>query len=257
MSVFVRGCRVLRKRGLNEFLKQFLLYSYNRLIAPKLYHLMMPYAIKNLKELSTNIKNIEDAVELAYSFKHLGISIQPLQIREEIIQLLRLVEVMRPKNVLEIGTSKGGTLFLFTHVSDLEANIISVDLPDTSRCPEWKTPFFESFAKEHQRIYLIKRDSHNPETVHDVKKIIGDTGIDFCFIDGDHSYDGVKKDFEIYSPLMAKDGIIAFHDIVKHPNQKEVKVDKFWEEIKSNQYRYSEFVTDWNQNEKGIGILHL
>ena len=37
-------------------------------------------------------------------------------------------------------------------------------------------------------------------------------GIGFLFIDGDHRYEGVKKDFELYSPKVKVDGIIAFHD---------------------------------------------
>ena len=31
-------------------------------------------------------------------------------------------------------------------------------------------------------------------------------------IDGDHSYEGVKKDFELYSQIMSENGIITIHD---------------------------------------------
>jgi len=37
-------------------------------------------------------------------------------------------------------------------------------------------------------------------------------GIDFAFIDGCHSYDGIKNDFFNVWPYMAPDGIVAFHD---------------------------------------------
>jgi predicted O-methyltransferase YrrM len=36
--------------------------------------------------------------------------------------------------------------------------------------------------------------------------------IDFLFIDGDHNYDGVKKDWELYSPLLRSGSIVVFHD---------------------------------------------
>jgi len=42
--------------------------------------------------------------------------------------------------------------------------------------------------------------------------IMQDIKIDFLFIDGDHSYDGVSKDFNLYSTIMEKNGIIAIHD---------------------------------------------
>lgn len=36
--------------------------------------------------------------------------------------------------------------------------------------------------------------------------------IDFLFIDGDHSYEGVKTDFELYSQILSENGIIVIHD---------------------------------------------
>lgn len=42
--------------------------------------------------------------------------------------------------------------------------------------------------------------------------VLQDIKIDFLFIDGDHTYDGVKKDFELYSNLLSDNGIIVIHD---------------------------------------------
>ena len=39
-----------------------------------------------------------------------------------------------------------------------------------------------------------------------------DIKIDLLFIDGDHSYEGVKKDFELYSKLISDNGMILIHD---------------------------------------------
>jgi hypothetical protein len=39
-----------------------------------------------------------------------------------------------------------------------------------------------------------------------------DIKIDFLFIDGDHSYEGVKLDFELYSKLLNENGVIVIHD---------------------------------------------
>jgi predicted O-methyltransferase YrrM len=47
-----------------------------------------------------------------------------------------------------------------------------------------------------------------------IEGILKGRKVDFLFIDADHSYEGVKKDFEMYSPLVRKGGIIAFHDII-------------------------------------------
>lgn len=43
--------------------------------------------------------------------------------------------------------------------------------------------------------------------------VLQDIKLDFIFIDGDHSYEGVKKDFELYSTIMSENAIITIHDI--------------------------------------------
>ena len=53
--------------------------------------------------------------------------------------------------------------------------------------------------------------------------------IDLLFIDGNHSYESVKMDFEIYAPLTKH--IIAIHDIAATVNS---QVMKYWEELKQD-----------------------
>jgi len=49
----------------------------------------------------------------------------------------------------------------------------------------------KAFALWGQKIHLIRADSHKVKTLEQAKAILGGKGIDFLFIDGDHSYDGV------------------------------------------------------------------
>lgn len=78
--------------------------------------------------------------------------------------------------------------------------------------------------------------------------------LDFLFIDGDHTYEGVKTDFEMYHKLVSKNGIIAFHDIVSGPQENVGGVSKFWNEIKNN-FKHIELVKNWKQGGYGIGVL--
>jgi cephalosporin hydroxylase len=196
-------------------------------------------ACAKLRKENLKNKSTRDFVEFLFSFnfvpfvQHFRVftfTIMPLQIKEEILTLLELLKDMEPKVVLEIGTAKGGTLFLFTRVASSDATIISIDLPGGmfgGGYPAWKIPLYKSFAREKQKIYLIRADSHNYKTLDKVKEILNGRSVDFLFIDGDHTYEGVKKDFEMYSPLVKK-GIIAFHDIVPGPLEYVGGVPKFW-----------------------------
>lgn len=47
---------------------------------------------------------------------------------------------------------------------------------------------------------------------YDVHTRFEDESIDFIFIDGDHTYEAVKRDYELYAPKIKSGGLIFFHD---------------------------------------------
>lgn len=69
--------------------------------------------------------------------------------------------------------------------------------------------------------------------------------LDLLFLDGDHTYEGVKKDYENFSPLVKSGGIIAFHDIVDSQYHRNANcfVSKFWNSVKSGK-TYKELIYD-------------
>ena len=103
---------------------------------------------------------------------------------------------------------------------------------------------------------MLRADSHNPKTFKLVKTVLADKKVGFLFIDGDHTYEGVKRDFKMYSSLVKEGGIVAFHDIVEHDPRSSCKVNKFWQEI-HKEYEFKEIVKDWDQKWAGIGVIYL
>lgn len=174
----------------------------------------------------------------------------------EIFQLCEKVATLRPKTILEIGTAQGGSLFLFSKLADPNAMIISIDLPQGDfggGYDEYKSDFYRSFATGNQRMHLFRADSHSEETLKKVKDVLGERKIDFMFIDGDHTYNGVKTDFYLYSSLVSTTGLIGLHDIVA--STEGCEVHRFWNEIKRNHTVIAEFIDDPNQPFCGIGLL--
>jgi predicted O-methyltransferase YrrM len=203
--------------------------------------------------------HLANAIFCKAPLKYVGWCIGPNQVPQEIKQLLTLVHRLDVHRMLEIGTYNGGTLFLFSRMVNRDAKILSLDLPGGKfggGYPEFKAPFFSNFAVGNQKIYLLRENSHLPSSKGMVGSILVDDKLDFLFIDGDHTYEGVKKDFEMYSPLVRKGGLIAFHDICKHPPQLNCTVDKFWNEIKGS-YDFEEIIDNPSQNWAGIGVLHV
>ena len=184
-----------------------------------------------------------------------------IQKPEELESLVKLIESRKkPRCVLEIGTMAGGTLWLWCQLAYPTAHIVSVDLPGGDwggGYSEELVPKLLTYTKQQQTIQLFRCDSHDAQTLASVKRNLArqKTKIDFLFIDGDHTYDGVKSDFAMYGPLVKEDGLIVFHDIVDHTGIPDCQVKKLWDEIKVN-HRHEEFISPkdgaaWG----GIGVL--
>lgn len=206
--------------------------------------------IKELKVFSSD--NPEEVFDFARKF--CSGFINPMQSKEEFVELLRIFKELKPRYIVEIGTAYGGTLFCFCKLAEDDATIISIDLP--GGYSDWKDPIYHAFAKENQKLFLLKEDSHKQETLEKVRKLLNGNKLDFLFIDADHTYEGVKKDFEMYSSLVRKGGIIVFHDILLGSEECVRGVKQFWREVKSL-YNSREIVENWNQIAGGIGILFL
>jgi predicted O-methyltransferase YrrM len=182
----------------------------------------------------------------------------PGQFKSELAGLLDwMVQRPPPRAVLEIGTARGGTLFCWCALAAPEATVISLDLPQGIHgggYPPWKTFLYRRFAGPNQTLHLLRGDSHEPAMLDAVKKNLPADGLDFLFIDGDHTYDGVRRDYEMYSPLVKPGGAIIFHDICTHAPEPNCHVDQFWNELKQG-HPHREFVENPAQGMYGIGVI--
>ena len=193
-----------------------------------------------------------------------------LQKPDELAPFLRFLAARgAPEVVVEIGTAQGGMLFALAQVAADDALLVSIDLPggdrdETSEDDKYgarDTDKMASYVKKGQTVEFLQADSHSPATRGCLERILESRGaeIDVLFIDGDHAYDGVKRDFEIYSPMVGPQGVVAFHDIVTHANHRGSEVDRLWSEIK-NDHSFREFKApgDWGWGPwGGIGVLEM
>ncbi len=183
--------------------------------------------------------------------------LRPLQVRSEIQQALEEMEKLRPRVLMEIGTALGGTFFLLSRAAASDARLVSLDLPHGrfgGGYSSWKTWIFRRLLLPHQTATFIRSDSHAPSSLERVREVLGGVPLDMLFIDGDHSYEGVKADFALYAGLVRPGGLIVMHDIAKHQTQSTCHVDQFWAEVKPR-FRYREIIENREQGWAGVGLL--
>lgn len=187
-------------------------------------------------------------------------SIEPRQNQEEIGRLYDLVCALQPAAVLEIGTARGGTLYLWAKAATPGATIVSIDLPGGrfgGAYPAWRVPFYRGFAGPRQSIHLLREDSHRTAAVEQVKGVLQGKALEFLFIDGDHTYEGVRADFLNYGPLVKPGGMIAFHDILPRSDMPEIQVHRFWAEIKEACGGEDILGPEGSKRRVGIGVLRI
>ena len=211
--------------------------------------------------VTRNIVTLKDALGFAFSRGFASI-ITPNQVRSEIQALCEVILPVRPGTVLEIGTEHGGTFFLFSRVASADAYLVSVDLPREDLKP-WRA-LCANLARSGQKVIAIDGDSHDRTTVEKVSCVLRHRRVDFLFIDGDHSYEGIRQDFENYATFLNEGAIVAFHDINpdhwtrfrKTTRAYSGGVHKFWDEVKVR-YPHTEFIEDPNEDGLGIGVLFI
>jgi len=222
---------------------------------PPLQRPLLPLIVRQIRS-TAHVHDVDNLISAA-SRQFLR-AIVPIQKRSEIRGLMKAVRTLAPNRVLEIGTANGGTLFLLTRVSAPDAHVISVDLPGGpfgGDKNEWKHSIWKAFATGRQKMTLLRADSHKHETLERVRQHLDGHALDFLMIDGDHTYDGVKMDFEMYSPMVRSGGLIAFHDICPHPHGFGGEVFRYWQDVKKGR-QATEFVEN-PATGFGIGLLRV
>lgn len=179
---------------------------------------------------------------------------------KELVSLGKLLSGRKLQNVAEIGTKYGGTLFFWCSIAQENAALFSIDLPAEKLGPVARAnkaideEKLRGFLRGGQVLHCIRGNSHSARTALRTEKLLAGRKLDFLFIDGDHSFPSVKRDFELYQPLVGKGGIVAFHDIAGGS----CGVPFFWDELKkSGRYSFVEILHDPQRGGHGIGVLFV
>jgi len=173
-----------------------------------------------------------------------------LQKRCELAELVEILGEQAPlRRVLEIGGQHGGTLWAWDQIMLRPGLLVCIDM-------------FVLEGRLRNAIDVefthIEADSHLDSSREYVKTLLAGELLDFLFIDGDHSYEGVRRDFEMYAPLVRPGGIVALHDVsVQQPARVRAIHDvvPYWHQLEG--LFESEEIFDPSERWGGIGVLYM
>jgi len=165
-----------------------------------------------------------------------------------IIILKIITEIEKIQRYLEIGVHNGGSMSLMLtcpDVTKLYGMDLFEDMYDLNKhlnATKYKT--YQYFRRDNlsknktisnlektkgvnQDINLIQGNTYFDDTEEKFKGVF-EGKLDLMFIDGDHTYEGVKNDFHRYSKYVREEGIIVFDDYHLPP------IKKFCDELLKN-----------------------
>jgi hypothetical protein len=163
-----------------------------------------------------------------------------------------LVDILRPQRLVELGTHSGNSYNAFCQAVELSGAGTICHAVDTwegdAHAGRYESSIYQELSTYQEGNYsgfskLLRM------TFDEALCGFEDKSIDLLHIDGLHTYEAVKHDFESWLPKVAPGGVILMHDIAV--KEHDFGVWRLWEEIKEN-FQTSEFAYGF-----GLGVVFV
>jgi predicted O-methyltransferase YrrM len=137
---------------------------------------------------------------------------------QEKILIYKIIKTNKPNICVEIGSFVGASSCFICNAIPKKSKLYCIDtwgnhaMKYCEEDNEYERDTYEVFQTNTQkyRNKIIEIRKWSTEAIDDLRQY--ESSIDFLFIDGDHNYESVKKDWELYSPLLHINSVVAFHD---------------------------------------------
>lgn len=170
-----------------------------------------------------------------------------------------LVRNLRCRRVLVVGSQRGFVPAVcgvacrdqgFGSVDFVDAGYSDSDRDSWGGVGVWQSATPEYWApigcQSVIRIHACRLEDFSPESAYS-----------YCYVDADHSYEGVRRDFEFCDRALEPGGIMSFHDVSVERSGKwgEFGVRRFWEGLRSEEGFAERFEQLTLPMDAGLGLL--
>jgi hypothetical protein len=161
-----------------------------------------------------------------------------------------LIDALRPKRLVELGTLHGMSYLAFCQaIKTLDVGTVAVAIDTWGGDPHagrLATTSLQSLRQVHDDRYA-SFSSLLQSTFDDAAPHFAAGSIDLLHIDGFHTFEAVKHDFETWLPKVGSPGVVLFHDT--QVKREDFGVHKLWLEL-SRLHPHFEFY-----HGNGLGVL--
>ena len=164
-----------------------------------------------------------------------------------------LVQVVNPSIFIELGTHTGNSYLSFCQTvkeSNLRTCCYAIDTWKGDEHSGYYGEATFSSLNEYHNLHYKDFSRLLRMTFDEAVQYFEDESIELLHIDGLHTYEAVKHDFETWLPKLAPHAVVLFHDI--NVRERGFGVWKFWNEVKQKYPHNFEFF-----HSNGLGIIQL
>lgn len=165
--------------------------------------------------------------------------------------LYALFVLLRPRRFAELGVHNGMSFFAACQITErlgLKTECIAVD----SWIGDEHAGFHDTKVFDEFRAYLAKNypdQQYIQGYFPSARRCFDDGSLDLLHIDGLHTYEAVKRDFETWLPALSDVGVIILHDI--NVFERGFGVWRLWQELKEKYPAYG------FAHKHGLGIVFV
>lgn len=164
-----------------------------------------------------------------------------------------LIKEISPEIFVEIGSHIGNSYFSFVqsaHENRLSCKCYAVDTWKGNKLADQNDETVFQTVNQHNSQHYQAISQLLRMTFNEALSYFDDQSIGLLHIDGLHTYEAVRHDFESWLPKMKPGGVVVFHDT--NVREKKIGVWRRWNELKEQFPNHAEFL-----HSQGLGVIQI